>query len=86
MQSLQIRLMKLSEFQEKYEGDLTGPALEEIKSRQQAVKAQLMLPPATSKQHFCATSLCCLDCSNEPALLVTLQDMLSLTTQLAKGT
>ncbi|DBB08089.1 hypothetical protein WJX82_010392 [Trebouxia sp. C0006] len=43
----QIRLMKLSEFQEKHEGDLTGPALEEIKVRQQALKAQLMPPPAT---------------------------------------
>lgn len=39
--------MKLSDFQEKHEGDLTGPALEEIKVRQQALKAQLMPPPAT---------------------------------------
>ena len=49
---LQIRLMKLSEFQEKHEGDLTGPALEEIKIRQQALKAQLMPPPATGKHIF----------------------------------
>jgi len=49
---LQIRLMKLSNFQEKHEGDLTGPALEEIKIRQQALKAQLMPPPATGKHTF----------------------------------
>jgi len=49
---LQIRLMKLSDFQEKHEGDLTGPALEEIKIRQQALKAQLMPPPATGKHTF----------------------------------
>ena len=55
--SLQIRLMRLSEFQEKHEGDLTGPALEEIKNRPQALKAQfmphglpfLLAPPC----HFC---------------------------------
>ncbi len=44
--------MKLSEFQEKHEGGLTGPALEEIKVRQQALKAQLMPPPATGKHTF----------------------------------
>ena len=47
---LQIRSMKLSEFQEKHEGDLSGPALEDIKSRQQAFTAQLMVPPTTSMQ------------------------------------
>lgn len=41
--------MKLSEFQDKHEGDLTGPALEEIKQRQQALKAQLLVPPATGR-------------------------------------
>ncbi|KAL3135805.1 hypothetical protein ABBQ32_007367 [Trebouxia sp. C0010 RCD-2024] len=46
----QIRLMKLSEFQDKHEGDLTGPALEEIKQRQQALKAQLTVPPATGSR------------------------------------
>ena len=44
--------MKLSDFQEKHEGDLTGPALEEIKVRQQALKAQLMPPPATGQHTF----------------------------------
>ncbi len=44
--------MKLSEFQEKHEGDLTGPALEEIKVRQQALKAQLMPPPVTGEHPF----------------------------------
>lgn len=46
--------MKLSEFQDKHEGDLTGPALEEIKQRQQALKAQLRVPPATGKSRCVA--------------------------------
>ena len=41
--------MRLSEFQDKHAGDLTGPALEEIKHRQQALKAQLMIPPVTGE-------------------------------------
>lgn len=48
---LQIRLMRLSEFQDKHAGDLTGPALEEIKHRQQALRTQLMAPPATGQYH-----------------------------------
>lgn len=52
--AFQIRLMKLSEFQDKHEGDLTGPALEEIKQRQQALKAQLTVPPATGELYFVA--------------------------------
>lgn len=54
---LQIRLMKLSEFQEKHTGDLTGPALQEIKNRQQAFKVQLMPPPATG-EHKLLKRLC----------------------------
>lgn len=46
----QIRAMKLTEFQENHAGDLTGPALEEIRLRQQALKAQLMPPPATDSR------------------------------------
>lgn len=48
---VQIRLMRLSEFQDKHAGDLTGPALMEIKHRQQALKAQMILPPATGENH-----------------------------------
>ena len=48
---VQIRLMRLSEFQDKHAGDLTGPALMEIKHRQQALKAQMMVPPATGENH-----------------------------------
>ena len=55
---LQIRSMKLSEFQEKHAGDLSGPALEDIKSRQQAFTAQLMVPPSTSMQPSIAKSTC----------------------------
>lgn len=50
--------MKLSEFQEKHEGDLSGPALEDIKSRQQAFTAQLMVPPTTSMQPSVFLSTC----------------------------
>ena len=45
----QIRFMRLTDFQDKHEGDLTGPALEEIRSRQQILKQQLMVPPATGE-------------------------------------
>ena len=43
--------MRLTEFQDKHEGDLTGPALEEIKNRQQALKQQQLVPPATGERH-----------------------------------
>ena len=36
--------MRLLEFQEKHAGDLTGPALEEIKSRHQALTMQATAP------------------------------------------
>lgn len=39
--------MKLLEFQETHSGDLTGPALEEINSRHQALKLQMTAPPTT---------------------------------------
>lgn len=44
---VQIRSMKLLEFQETHSGDLTGPALEEIRSRHQALKLQLSAPLTT---------------------------------------
>ena len=43
--------MRLSEFHDKHAGDLTGPALMEIRHRQQALKAQMMVPPATGEYH-----------------------------------
>ena len=46
---MQIRSMKLLEFQEKHAGDLSGPALEEIKSRHQALRVQVSAPPTTGE-------------------------------------
>ena len=40
--------MRLVEFQERYAGDLVGPALEEIQARRRALQGQLMLPPGAA--------------------------------------
>lgn len=62
--------MKLLEFQDKHAGDLTGPALEEIKSRHQALQLQHTAPPTTGVRpnvtQNCA--LVCLNCSNKVQL------------------
>eukprot|EP00891_Asterochloris_glomerata_P002271 jgi/Astpho2/2271/Aster-x0518 len=44
----QARVMRLVEFQERYAGDLVGPALEEIQARRRALQGQLMPPPGAA--------------------------------------